>query len=269
MKKTICNSLILIVFLIGSNSVSAQKRVVATGLPGTVWRILKDHGKIDTTGRVMYFYKDYVFEGQNADGSLYNYGRYSIMNNNAFITVHAGAESANQYFYKMNNDTLSYKGYYLSPRFPKEESKIDFESIDEVWVKARDLSSGDLLSHNCGIKFALDSLLSTALVRSAKEGKLIFMDCYTSWCGPCKYLSTLVFTKKPAGDFYNKNFINLSFDMESPEGKLIAAKYKISGYPTLLFLNSKGEIVHKSVGAGGVNYLLTIGQEAVGKKSHP
>ena len=267
MKQTIFSSLILFMVLLFWNPVMGQKQTVGSGLPGTVWRIVKSHNLIDTTGRVMYFYKDYDFEGLQADGSLFNLGKYRVINDYTFVTVHVGAESANLYNYYIKNDTLKFNGYYLSSSFPKEGTKIDFEAIDEVWVKANDLMSEDLLSDELGIKFNADLVFSTALARSAQEGKLIFMDCYTSWCGPCKYLTSRVFTKKMAGDFFNKNFINLSFDMESPEGKLIAARYHIMGYPTLLFLNSKGEVVQTSLGSCGVNQLIDLGKTALEKKS--
>jgi len=87
--------------------------------------------------------------------------------------------------------------------------------------------SASLYAQEDGIKFSKDSLLSDALARSKKEGKLVFIDCYTSWCGPCKYLAKEIFTQKEVGDFYNSHFINLSFDMEKGEGIKIRTKYAV------------------------------------------
>lgn len=265
MKKTILSSFILC--LLASNLVMGQKCIVNTDLPGTVWRIIKNHNQIDTTGRIMYFYKNYNFEGQTAEGHLYNYGKYSIVDN-AFITVHAGSDLANRYQYILINDTLKYKGYYLSSRSGTTEGKIVYELIDEVWVRAKDLMSEDMLSGDCGIKFDADSDLATALAHSAKEGKFVFIDCFTSWCGPCKYLASNVFTQTMVGNFYNKNFINLSINMESPTGKAIAEKYKIRAYPTLLFLNSKGEVEHMTVGASGAKQIVQLGKTALDTTSN-
>lgn len=120
-----------------------------------------------------------------------------------------------------------------------------------------------LCAQETGIKFSNDSLLSQALKKSKNEGKLLFIDCYTSWCGPCKYLAKTIFPQKEVGDFYNSHFINLSFDMEKGEGKNIASKYDIKVYPTLLFLNAKGEMVHIGIGSLEANLLIELGKTAL------
>lgn len=87
-----------------------------------------------------------------------------------------------------------------------------------------------------------------ALAKAKKENKLIFMDCYTTWCGPCKYLSKNIFTQKEVGDFFNKEFVNVKMDCEKGEGPVLASKYGVSSYPTLLFIDANGKAVHKLVG---------------------
>ena len=123
--------------------------------------------------------------------------------------------------------------------------------------------SASLYAQEVGIKFSKDSLLSDALARSKKEGKLVFIDCYTSWCGPCKYLAKEIFTQKEVGDFYNSHFINLSFDMEKGEGIKIRTKYAVQAFPTLLFLNAEGETVHVGIGAGDANMLIELAKTAL------
>ena len=123
--------------------------------------------------------------------------------------------------------------------------------------------SASLYAQEAGIRFSKDSLLSDALARSKKEGKLVFIDCYTSWCGPCKYLAKEIFPQKEVGDFYNSHFINLSFDMEKGEGIKIRKKYAVQAYPTLLFLNAEGETVHVGIGAGDANMLVELGKTAL------
>jgi thiol-disulfide isomerase/thioredoxin len=81
------------------------------------------------------------------------------------------------------------------------------------------------------------------------QKKLIFLDGYTTWCGPCKWMAANMFTNDTIGDFYNKSFICAHFDMEKGEGIELAKKYQIRAYPTLLFIDGNGEMVHKRVGA--------------------
>ena len=88
------------------------------------------------------------------------------------------------------------------------------------------------------------------IVAQAKaEKKLIFLDGYTSWCGPCKWMAANMFTKDTIADYYNKTFVCAHFDMEKGEGVQLAQAFRISAYPTLLFVNAEGEMVHKRVGA--------------------
>lgn len=98
------------------------------------------------------------------------------------------------------------------------------------------------------------------------QNKLIFMDAYTTWCGPCKLMAKTVFTEKEVGDFYNSNFINIKVDMETSEGMFLGKQYKVEGYPTFLYINSKGEVVHRTIGASDKNAFLANGKQAVKRK---
>ncbi|WP_313100273.1 thioredoxin fold domain-containing protein [Epilithonimonas sp.] len=108
-----------------------------------------------------------------------------------------------------------------------------------------------------------DSDFATILAKAKAEKKLVFMDAYAAWCGPCKLMEKNVFTDKNVANYYNQNFINAHFDMEKGEGKTLAAKYGIRSYPTLLFLNGEGEIVGKELG-----YIKTEEFLALGKKNN-
>lgn len=103
------------------------------------------------------------------------------------------------------------------------------------------------LSDYQGIRFETGGL-QEALAKARKENKAVFVDCYTSWCGPCKMMSSKVFPDKQAGDFFNPRFISLKIDMEKDEGKELAQKWNIRVFPTYLILDPQGEIVYTSQG---------------------
>ncbi|MEL1240936.1 thioredoxin family protein [Flavobacterium flavipallidum] len=84
--------------------------------------------------------------------------------------------------------------------------------------------------------------------KAKKENKLIFIDCYTSWCGPCKKMEKEIFSLKAVGEIFNANYVNYKMDMEKGEGIDLAKQYHIGAYPTFLWLNYKGEIIHRVVG---------------------
>ncbi len=103
-----------------------------------------------------------------------------------------------------------------------------------------------------------------ALKRAKSEKKLIFVDIYTTWCGPCKMMSDEIFPRTTVGSFYNDKFINMKLDAEnSADGKMIAEKYKVSSYPTMLFINGDGEQVFSIIGARDEAQFLKEGENAV------
>ena len=77
----------------------------------------------------------------------------------------------------------------------------------------------------------------------------MFVDCYTSWCGPCQMMSKRVFPQKTVGDFMNSSFVSIKIDMEKGEGVELAKRWKIDSFPTYLVLNAQGEVVYTSKGA--------------------
>ena len=98
-----------------------------------------------------------------------------------------------------------------------------------------------------GIKFE-DSNFAAILAKAKKENKLVFVDAYASWCGPCKLMVKNIFPLQTVGDFYNSHFVNAKIDMEKGEGIGLAKKYNVKAFPTYLFINGDGEEVHRTLG---------------------
>lgn len=101
------------------------------------------------------------------------------------------------------------------------------------------------------------------LEKAKKENRMIFLDCYTSWCGPCKWMEKNVYTNDTIAGFYNSNFICVKIDMEKNEGFDLAKKYNITAYPTLLYLTASGEVAHRTCGASPVTEFLENGKDAL------
>ncbi|NNE28747.1 MAG: thioredoxin fold domain-containing protein [Saprospiraceae bacterium] len=120
------------------------------------------------------------------------------------------------------------------------------------------------LSFGSGIDF-FHGNFEEALAMAKEEGKVIFVDTYTTWCGPCKRMSRNVFTDSEVGTFYNKHFVNLKLDMEKKDGIQFGGKYPVSAYPTLYFIDAKGEVVQKVKGAQSVDAFLSLGKSILSK----
>lgn len=112
-----------------------------------------------------------------------------------------------------------------------------------------------------GIKFENDSF-KNLLERAKKENKIIFMDAYASWCGPCKMMDKQVFTQAEVGSTFNDIFINTKFDMEKGEGLAIAQKYGVRAFPTYLFIDGNGEVVYRGTGYYDVPEFIKIAKDA-------
>jgi thiol-disulfide isomerase/thioredoxin len=107
----------------------------------------------------------------------------------------------------------------------------------------------------------------TQLATAKKENKLIFFDAYTTWCGPCKVMARDVFTRDKVADLFNDKFVNAKYDMEKGEGITLKDKYGVSAYPTYLFINGDGELVHKIVGSMTTNEFMNEANKALNPES--
>ena len=86
------------------------------------------------------------------------------------------------------------------------------------------------------------------LEQAEAEDKLIFIDAFTTWCGPCKMMDAQVFPDPEVAAVFNERFVNAKFDMEKGEGLALAERYHVAAYPTYLFVDAKGDLVHKGIG---------------------
>ena len=119
-----------------------------------------------------------------------------------------------------------------------------------------------------GIQFEQNKSFKEILAMAKAQNKLIFLDCYTKYCGACKLLEKEVFPQEKVGEYYNKTFVNIKMDMEVGEGIGLAEKYTITSFPTLLYLDYTGEIIHQRIGAGNVDTFLNDGKKALDSQNN-
>ena len=117
-----------------------------------------------------------------------------------------------------------------------------------------------------GINFSSSSF--TELLETARAtGKIVFIDAYATWCGPCKVMDRDVFTDDEVGAYYNEHFVNARIDMEDGEGLSIAELYEVEAYPTYLFLDADGTVVHRATGSMEPQEFIDLGREAGSSES--
>ena len=106
-----------------------------------------------------------------------------------------------------------------------------------------------------------------AKAKAASSGKLIFVDAYAVWCGPCKWMEANVFPNKEVSAYFNEHFVCYKYDMEKGDGPAFAKKYEIRNYPTYLFLDKDGNVVHKAIGSRPADQFIDEAKKAVDKEN--
>lgn len=112
-----------------------------------------------------------------------------------------------------------------------------------------------------GIKFKGISL-DEAKTQAKSSGKIIFIDCYTDWCGPCKKMAASSFKDPKVAALFNEKFINLKVEMEkSEDGPGLARMYGVKAYPTLLFIDANGKLKESKIGFQTAEQLVDIAKK--------
>ena len=116
------------------------------------------------------------------------------------------------------------------------------------------------------VKFDEGKPLYKLLDESKSSKKVIFIDFYTIGCLPCKIMDETVFTEEVVYKYYNKNFINVKMDGISFDYYEVAKQYEVKEYPTLLYLDETGNVLHSVAGSVSAAKLLEIGKEVMEKR---
>lgn len=113
-------------------------------------------------------------------------------------------------------------------------------------------------AHADGIQF-FSGTFEEAKAAAQEQGKIIFVDAYAVWCGPCKRMASSVFPDASVGEIYNPHYISLKIDMERGEGLTFREKYPVTAFPTLFYLDAGGNILERVVGAQGIDGFKNLG----------
>lgn len=119
-----------------------------------------------------------------------------------------------------------------------------------------------------GIKF-FNGSWNDVLAEARRQNKPIFVDVYTTWCGPCKQMAKEAFPDPKVAGKFNASFINYKIDAEKGEGIDIARRYAVTGYPTSLYVSASGDLIHREMGYGGIQHLLAGAAKALEAAKDP
>lgn len=98
--------------------------------------------------------------------------------------------------------------------------------------------------------------LEQASAKAKAENKLIFLDAYTQWCGPCKMMARTVFPQETVGNALNPRFVSIKIDMESAYGAPLAKKLQITAYPTFVIFNADAQEIGRFLGGSNAEEFI-------------
>ena len=119
-----------------------------------------------------------------------------------------------------------------------------------------------------GIRFFTGSW-KDVLAEAKRQNKPVFVDIYTTWCGPCKMMAKQAFPDAKVGEKFNANFVSYQIDAEKGEGKDVAKKYSVDAYPTSLYVSANGDLIHRAIGYGGIKGMLDEADKAIEASKDP
>ncbi|MBR1400690.1 MAG: thioredoxin family protein [Prevotella sp.] len=107
-------------------------------------------------------------------------------------------------------------------------------------------------------------------IQAAKaEGKMVFIDFYTDWCGPCKMMARDVFPQKKLGDYMNSHFVSIKVNAEKGEGTSLAKRFDIHAYPTFVIVNSEDKEVNRTSGSREAESFISELERMVNPEKSP
>src|SRR5689334_1945683 len=111
-----------------------------------------------------------------------------------------------------------------------------------------------------GIQWNNDLIWENAIQKARKENKFLFVDCYATWCGPCKIMDKYVYTDDTIATFVKDNFIAIKLQFDSSKtdndevkkwyatARMMEKSYSVKEFPSFLFFSPGGELVNRDAG---------------------
>ena len=129
-------------------------------------------------------------------------------------------------------------------------ASLTFTAFDPGITEAEEKAKADIYKADREAKRAAAPLsfggdFAAALVAAKAQGKRVFVDVQTTWCGPCKQMEHLVYTAQAVVDAA-KDVISVQLDGDVARD--FVKRYQVTGYPTMLLLDAEGAVLRRVTG---------------------
>jgi len=168
------------------------------------------------------------------------------------------ARSTNRFMFAKNGD----KDLVLEFRsFSPDGRSIDFAIVDKPMTKAADRKADDALADErgrprAGVPFTWGHAFTDALAKAKAGNKKVFIDFETDWCGPCKSMDQWIWTDAEVAEQLKVDYVGVKLDGDIE--KALVKRFAVSGYPTMIVLDSAGRELWRAVGYQSSKEMLAL-----------
>ncbi|CAN5442077.1 hypothetical protein BH10CYA1_BH10CYA1_44120 [soil metagenome] len=98
--------------------------------------------------------------------------------------------------------------------------------------------------------------IETSLTKAREMKKMVLVDVYATWCGPCKKMDAQTYSDPRVLNLIKENFVAVKVDADDDQGQAFSKKHNIYLLPTLIILDADGKIIDRMSGFASAKELL-------------
>jgi thiol-disulfide isomerase/thioredoxin len=113
--------------------------------------------------------------------------------------------------------------------------------------RARDRFFADRRAARAKTPLAFGHDFAAAEALAKREGRPLFVDFETTWCGPCKQMDAMVYTAQAVVDAAKAAAV-VAVKVDGDEHRELVKRFKVAGYPTMILLDAAGKELRRASG---------------------